>query len=168
MKHHAATPSPVKLRSGWPLWAGIAVLLGRSADLSGLFPASHCLTADTCPLDDRPTPHLPPEGFPVLSSSMNTGDAYLPHSYHRFANWKSGTERAASSGNSAVKVTTTRPKAMAIPTTPENMTRPIRNLLLLKVTDSATEISMLIFIRGHERATEHATCAAETPYSIHS
>jgi hypothetical protein len=99
---------------------------------------------------------------------MNTGDAYLLHSYRQFANWKSGTERAASSGNSAVKVTTTMPKAMAIPTTPENMTRPIRNLLLPKVTDSATEISILIFIREHKRAAEQATCAAETPYSIHS
>ena len=126
MKHQAATPllssSDQEASLGWH---------------RGSFRPFRRLAADTCPLVVRLTPHLPPEGFLVFSSHMNTGDAYLLHPYRQFANWKSGNERAASTGSSAVEVATTMPKAMAILTTPEITTKPIRRSVLRIVFNPA-------------------------------
>jgi hypothetical protein len=69
--------SPVKLRSRWPLWAGIAVRLGGSADFPGLFSASQCLAADTCPLDVAPTPYLPLSGLLPKSAGEIIRNSYI-------------------------------------------------------------------------------------------
>src|SRR5712691_558756 len=73
-----APPPRVNLQSPWPRLRVKRGSFGGSAHRSGLLPGS------TLAL-------LPTEGFPVLGSRMNTGNAYLLHPYHhhRVSNRKS-------------------------------------------------------------------------------